>query len=119
MPDENITSDNLVNHLTARFSNYNGVKGETTADIARWQKLCERAHKSDAVFDTCPVCDKNFDKSEFPYTGQFIIYGKITSKILCKDCAYTLSRHVIESDGSLHNGKCKYPKVKRTVKNSG
>lgn len=110
MANESLTSDNLINHAAARIQTFGGVKAGFDANIATWRKLYAKQDKNAVAFQTCAVCENDFAADDVPYFGIFLISGKRTSRVICKECAYRLSRHVIEADGTMHNGKYVYPK---------
>lgn len=113
MSKENLSSDNLLNHATARLRTFKGTKAGFDANIAVWQKLLTKQNQNTDAFKVCPACEKNFSPDDIPYFGIFLISGKRTNRIICKQCAYRLSRNVIEADGTMHNGECSYKKGRR------
>lgn len=110
--DTVVNPDNLKHHATARLTMLNGVHGSADWSVAQWQKALQKQEKPDVILNVCGICEKSFEKNDNPYIAEFRDKNSFIRKIICKSCAYDISRTVIESDGLLHNGKQKFPKHK-------
>lgn len=111
-----INPDNLHHHATARLLYHNGLHGKADWTIVQWRKNLQKQNKSNAMLTICGICEKPFADNDNPYIAEFKDKNTFIGKVICKDCAYAISRNVIESDGNLYNGQQKFPKYKPTPK---
>ena len=92
--------DNLLEKKTWEFGGYSGKEFHRT--FGEWfnvfKKLFPNEHYN--PFLICPCCGEPFDKNSYPYMGAFRTAGqKAKFVIICKKCAFKMSRVVLLSGG--------------------
>lgn len=102
--------ENLLHHTVTRIDRFSGVKAGFGTSAVGWKQILARQGRNGSMFCKCSICGNDFGPADVPYLGTFVRDRQKTNHILCRKCAYAISRHVIEADGNLYDGEQPYPK---------